>query len=61
MKNIIIKALKKICYAFVMLYGLNLILTSANIFLPINLITLSLVALLGSPGIIGLVLTYLII
>ena len=47
--------------AFVMLYGLNLILSAANIFIPINLVTLILVTFLGSPGILGLVATYFLI
>ncbi len=61
MVNILIKALKKICIAFVMLYGLNIILSSVNIFMPINIITVLLVTLLGSPGILGLVAIYFLI
>ena len=61
MAKIIIKAVRKICMAFVMLYGLNLILASVNIFIPINIVTIGLVSLLGSPGILGLVATYFLI
>lgn len=61
MINKIIKLTKKICIAFVMLYGLNIILASIDIFIPINIITLSLVTILGIPGILGLVATYFII
>jgi len=61
MANKIIKMLKKICIAFVMLYGLNIILGSVDIFIPINIFTLILVTLLGAPGILGLVVTYFII
>ncbi len=61
MINKLVKILKKICIAFVMLYGLNLILSGIDIFIPINIITLSLVTLLGTPGILGLVVTYFII
>lgn len=61
MKNKIIKQVRKVCIAFVMLYGLNLILSSANIFIPINIITIILVTLLGSPGILGLVTVYFLI
>lgn len=57
----IIKVVRKICIAFVMLYGLNLILSSVNIFIPINIITITLVSLLGTPGILGLVATYFLI
>ena len=61
MANKIIKVLKKICMAFVMLYGLNLILGTIDIFVPINAITLVIVTILGAPGILGLVITYFII
>lgn len=57
----IIKLLRKICVAFVMLYGLNILLTSVNVFIPINIITLILVTFLGAPGILGLVATYFLI
>lgn len=61
MASKVIKVVKKICMAFLMLYGLNLILGSIDIFIPINAITLILVTLLGAPGILGLVVTYFII
>lgn len=61
MANKIIKGLRKLCLAFIMLYGLNLILSSVNIFIPINIITIVIATLLGAPGIIGLVVTYFLI
>ncbi len=61
MKKKILKILSKLCFAFVMLYGLNLILSGVNIFIPINIITIILVTFLGSPGILGLVAVYLLI
>lgn len=61
MINKIIKMVRKVCMAFVMLYGLNLILSAANIFIPINIITIILVTFLGSPGILGLVATFFLI
>ena len=57
----IIKLVKKLCIAFVMLYGLNLILTSVDIFFPINIISLSLVTLLGIPGLLSLVIVFFLI
>lgn len=47
--------------AFVMLYGLNLILSRASIIIPINIITIILVSILGTPGILGLVAVYFLI
>lgn len=61
MKKNILKILSKLCFGFVSIYALNLILSNINIFIPINLITIVLVTLLGSPGILGLVAVYLLI
>lgn len=61
MKKKVLKVLSKLCFAFVSVYGLNLILSGINIFIPINLITIALVTILGSPGILGLVAVYLLI
>lgn len=61
MKKKILKALSKLCFAFVSIYGLNLILSGINILIPINIITIILVTFLGSPGILGLVAVYLLI
>ena len=61
MKKKVIKILSKLCFAFVSVYGLNLILSGVNIFIPINMITTLLVTLLGTPGILGLVAVYLLI
>lgn len=61
MANKIIKILRKLCMAFIMLYGINLILSSIDIFIPINAITLVLVTFLGTPGILSLVVTNFLI
>ncbi len=57
----IVKVVKKVCFAFVMLYGLNLILSNVNIFIPINIFSITLVSFLGVPGILGLVATYFLV
>ena len=41
---------KKICFGFLVLYGFNLIVSSADIFIPINMITVGTVGILGIPG-----------
>lgn len=61
MTNKLKKIFKKISLAFVMLYGLNLILSGVNILIPINLITITSISLLGTPGILGLVAIYFLI
>lgn len=57
----VIKVVKKMCLAFVMLYGLNILLGSINIFVPINIFTLALVTLLGAPALLGLVAIFFLI
>ncbi len=61
MINKVVKIVKKLCLAFVMLYGLNLILASIDVFIPINVITLIVVTLLGTPSILGLVVVFFLI
>ncbi len=61
MANYIVKLVKKLCLAFIMLYGLNIVLDAMDIFIPINIITLCLVTFLGVPSILGLVLIFFLI
>jgi len=55
MLSLILRAVKKVIIAIFLLYGLNLIISSLNILIPINVITVALVAILGIPGICTLV------
>ena len=52
---------KKICFAFLFLYGINVVLSSLDIFIPINLSTIATVSLLGIPGYISLFAIHMII
>lgn len=61
MGKIIVKLVKKLCLAFVMLYGINMILSGVDIFIPINIITLALTTALGIPSILGLVAIFYLI
>lgn len=54
MKNIY-KIVKKIVFAFAILYGFNIIMESLKLFIPINIYTLGTVAFLGFPGLFILV------
>jgi len=49
------KILKKIAFAFTLLYSFNLIMASLELFIPINLYTIGTVSLLGFPGLFALV------
>lgn len=55
MKNIIM-IIKRIVMSYLILYGFNLIAVNFNMVIPINLITVSTVAVLGVPALIGLIL-----
>ncbi len=54
MLKFIVKIIKKVSFAFVLLYGINLIVDSLNIFIPINIPTLCTVSALGAPGLLSL-------
>ena len=61
MLQIIKKVVKRIIFAFVVLYGLNVIVSSINIFIPINIFTLGVVSILGVPGLLSLISIFFII
>ena len=52
---------KKIVLSFLMLYGLNYFISSLQICIPIDLITVSIVTLLGVPGLSSLIILYFIV
>ena len=56
----IFKLIKKIIFAAFVLYGFNLIMSPLSIIVPINLITVSIVTLLGFSGMFGLVIILLV-
>ncbi len=61
MFKILKKVVKKVIFAFVLLYGLNVIVSSINIFIPINIFTISIVSILGVPGLLSLISIFFII
>lgn len=61
MKNIVLAVMKKIIFGFVILYGYNLIATSFNMAIPINIITIVLVSLLGAPALFALIMLLLVV
>lgn len=60
MKNIIY-LLKKITLSFAILYTYNIIAVNFNILIPINLVTILLITLLGTPSLIALILLKIIV
>lgn len=61
MIKMIIDVLKKIVIGFFILYGFNLLVSSINIFIPINVITVGTVAVLGIPGLLSLIALFFIV
>ena len=57
----LISFLKKIIFSAFILYGYNLIAVNFNMTVPINAITLSFVAFLGTPGLVSLILIKMIV
>ncbi len=53
--KIIYKMIKKIVFAFTIIYSFNIIMESLNMFIPLNILTISIVTLLGFPGLFTLV------
>lgn len=61
MKNNLGTILKKVVFAFGIIYGINIILKNAGIFIPINIITLGITAFLGVPGLLSIFAIFFII
>ena len=65
MGDILIKKLgiilKKIVFAFGIIYGINVLLNNNGIYIPINIITLAVTSFLGVPGLLSLFAIFFII
>ena len=53
--------LKKIVFAFGIIYGINIILKNVGIHIPINIITLGITSFLGIPGLLSIFAIFFII
>lgn len=56
----LLRALKVLIMAALILYGYNIIAAPLNLIVPINFVTIGLVALFGVPAVFGLVVILLI-
>lgn len=54
----ILKIIKKLVFAILIIYGLDILIQNIGIFVPLNLVTISVVSLLGFPGLISLALSF---
>lgn len=57
----LLKVCRKIITSVFVLYGLNLILNSVNIIIPINIITVAVISILGFPGLFSLLMMFFVI
>lgn len=59
--KLLLEVVKKVVFAFCLIYAFNLIASGLDLFIPINIVTISGVALLGIPGLIALIVIYFVI
>ena len=52
---------KKIIFSFVVLYGFNTISSNFNVIIPINVITITLITVLGFPAVFSLALLFVLV
>ncbi len=53
--------IKRVIFAFGVIYGINVMLNKVGIFLPINFITILITSVLGVPGLLSLFALFFII
>lgn len=61
MKKVIFVVLKRIIFAICVVYAFNLVVAGLKLFIPINPITVSVVAALGMSGLLALVAIYYVL
>lgn len=57
----VISILKRIIFGFFVLYSFNIISSNFNLVIPINIVTVSIVSLLGFPALFALVLFLILV
>jgi len=61
MKNKLGTLLKKVVFAFGIIYGVNITLKNVGIYIPINFITIGITSFLGIPGLLSIFAVFFII
>lgn len=59
--KIILFIIKRVILAFCLIYAFNLIVGGLNLLIPLNVITISVVSLLGMSGLLALVGVYFVL
>lgn len=57
----IFKIIRRIVFTVLLLYGYNLIMAPLDMMIPINIITVSLITILGSSALLGLIVILLVL
>ncbi len=55
------KLLRNIVLAFLLLYGLNYLVSSLHVYIPINVFTVGITTFLGLPGLASLIILFFIV
>ena len=55
------KLLKNIVLAFLLLYGLNYLVSALHVYIPINVFTVGITTFLGLPGLASLIILFFIV
>ncbi|MBQ7032005.1 MAG: pro-sigmaK processing inhibitor BofA family protein [Bacilli bacterium] len=61
MKSKLGTILKRLVFAFGIIYGINVMLKNVGIYIPINIITIGITSFLGVPGLLSLFTIFYII
>ena len=54
MKNKLGILFKRLIFSFGIIYGVNIVLKSVGVYIPINIITIAVTSLLGIPGLLSI-------
>lgn len=57
----LLEIIKKVIFSVLVLYGYNLISSPLNLMVPINIVTVSLISILGMPALLALILVLLLV
>ncbi len=55
------RLLKNIVLAFLLIYGLNYLISSLHVYIPINFFTVGITTFLGLPGLASLIILFFIV
>ena len=61
MKKSLGTAMKRVVFAFGIIYGINVLLKNVGIYIPMNIITIAITSFLGVPGLLSIFTIFLII